>query len=1198
MRLLNYLLITILSLFFYISHGQSPKWLNYTNGDVINDIYEEGNYLWVGTNGGIVKVDKTTGTPTFFNQSSMGALLNGILSIAVDKNNVMWLGTENIGIVKYDGSQVSVYDSTSSNIKDIVDIEIDAQNKKWFIASGYLYDLTGTTITFHQVGNSTTATSITIDPLNNMWVGTKNEGLWKYDGVNWTNIQYPNIASNNVTDIEFDHNGDIWVATGTDLSSYIYGGINKYSSGNWSLITTGQYSSCRHISKDKLGMVWIAGNNDYVNLETSVKYSVYVPNTFACFYVDQQNNLWTGTWSGLYKLNQGVLTNYSLSNACIPYRSNTVYGVGFDSNNKPWIALYNEYLQGASITTIQNAKWENLTHANSRLSASKIKSILIDKNDIKYFVNEESYSMPRILQKNDGNYWTDLYVEKLEDEYMGAHCGALDHNNNFWAGFSTRHFPALQSTISKYDGADWTFIPKNGDGTSGKISSIAIDKNNNVWVTTGGYLGMYNGSTWTFYGPGGFDNFTALTIDKQDNKWFIDDSEGIQKFNAGTFTQYTKQNSSLPGNFVRAIKADSLGNIWLGIDEVGLVKFDGINSLIYTTENSGISGELINSVEVDKNNTKWISTSNGIVLFNESGIPAGSILEPCSLPSISAPSTKAGDTITGCMFYEISWQNNTGQNITATVYYSLDGGLTWKPIEKDVLSLPGNNKTTWKILGDINSTNCLIKIVNQNLPSMYSVSNGLFTVKSPANQKLLTITSPVKGSTLKTGEDIIISWTGTASRINIEYSSDNGATWNTIISNILNTGSYKWTTPGVASSEYVLRVNDYFDNCVTGSTDFQVIATPFFTITYPNAGQTLYVGSSQTLTWVSGNINSGLVNIDVSLDSGATWNSIAIAEANDGSYSWTVPNSLSAKVLFKISDNSDALVYDINNVCSKIEVKPITVVNPAKGEIITTCKKYDLKWTSKLPSASYRSYYSSDNGLTWTSAGSLYSTASPKTYSWSPPEVNCNPCLLKITDLSNKTIYGISDTFSIVMPPNSLKITYPKGGENILASSYTQIKWSGAPVDYYTVSYSLDSGATWLNISSNVYGLSSYWTVPSVNSSKALVKVVNNFHPTCYFGQSDSVFSISIVTSADDLLNASGIIVSPNPNYGSFLVKSESEAITIEKIELHDVTGKMIFESATASNNINVNVSGISEGIYFLKVVTPIGIKMKQIIIN
>ena len=63
-------LLNILLIFFFCfsatTLSQNPEWINYTNGDEINAIEMEGDYIWVGTRGGLVKVDTLSGNAIFF----------------------------------------------------------------------------------------------------------------------------------------------------------------------------------------------------------------------------------------------------------------------------------------------------------------------------------------------------------------------------------------------------------------------------------------------------------------------------------------------------------------------------------------------------------------------------------------------------------------------------------------------------------------------------------------------------------------------------------------------------------------------------------------------------------------------------------------------------------------------------------------------------------------------------------------------------------------------------------------------------------------------------------------------------------------------------------------------------------------------------------------------------------------------------
>lgn len=80
--------------------------------------------------------------------------------------------------------------------------------------------------------------------------------------------------------------------------------------------------------------------------------------------------------------------------------------------------------------------------------------------------------------------------------------------------------------------------------------------------------------------------------------------------------------------------------------------------------------------------------------------------------------------------------------------------------------------------------------------------------------------------------------------------------------------------------------------------------------------------------------------------------------------------------------------------------------------------------------------------------------------------------------------------------PVQTVITYPAGGEKFLPGESTVIQWEsyGDPANTFTVQYSTDNGSNWIDINTSVAAnlrqLS--WTVPSVNTEQALVRVSRN----------------------------------------------------------------------------------------------------------
>lgn len=96
------------------------------------------------------------------------------------------------------------------------------------------------------------------------------------------------------------------------------------------------------------------------------------------------------------------------------------------------------------------------------------------------------------------------------------------------------------------------------------------------------------------------------------------------------------------------------------------------------------------------------------------------------------------------------------------------------------------------------------------------------------------------------------------------------------------------------------------------------------TVTSPNGGESWPVGSSQTITWTStGSIGS--VDIQLSTDGGGNWSDIVSGTANDGGYTWTVPNSVSANCLIRIGETDGSVSDDSNAVFSIAATSSVTL---------------------------------------------------------------------------------------------------------------------------------------------------------------------------------------------------------------------------------------------------------------------------------
>ncbi|MCG6961599.1 hypothetical protein LJE82_17050, partial [bacterium BMS3Abin03] len=80
-------IIIILFLLFNVGiTAQAPDWINYTGGDEIMALAEEGDYIWVGTFGGLVKLNKKNNDAIFFNSCNSELPNNIIRAIYIDSD--------------------------------------------------------------------------------------------------------------------------------------------------------------------------------------------------------------------------------------------------------------------------------------------------------------------------------------------------------------------------------------------------------------------------------------------------------------------------------------------------------------------------------------------------------------------------------------------------------------------------------------------------------------------------------------------------------------------------------------------------------------------------------------------------------------------------------------------------------------------------------------------------------------------------------------------------------------------------------------------------------------------------------------------------------------------------------------------------------------------------------------------------------
>jgi len=499
--------------------------------------------------------------------------------------------------------------------------------------------------------------------------------------------------------------------------------------------------------------------------------------------------------------------------------------------------------------------------------------------------------------------------------------------------------------------------------------------------------------------------------------------------------------------------------------------------------------------------------------------------------TITITQPNGGEVLAACQVYTVKWTQTGSPSNYWNIDYSLDGGTIWTSVASNFLST--NGQFNWTV-PNVQSNTVLMRVYDALNASTVDQSNAFFTINIP-----IVLTSPDGGEVWQGGTVHNITWNalGTSNTYNIAYSTNGGSSWTNIVTNHSNaTGVYTWTVPNIPSTNCLVRVQDYVQNCMQDISASTFTITPAQPIlTSPNGGENLQQSCNHYITWNTSSFFS-TVRLEYSLNNGSSWTLITTSATNNGSYGWTVPNTASTLCLVRASNSASVSVNDVSN--STFTIAPaITVTNANGGETWYGCSTYPITWNHTSCVSYYNIDYSLDGGVSWIPIANAVYTSSQlvSTYNWQVPNgISSSQCRIRVSDYSNYVQSDMSNADFTIAPSNDITVTAPNGGQSLVGLSTYTISWTNLPSasGQYNLQYSTNNGSSWTNIASNITGNAYTWTVPNIPSNQCLIKVID-YANTCKFDQSDATFTI---TPAQPILTS--------PNGGENLQQSCNHYIT------------------------------------------------------
>jgi len=581
-------------------YGQNPEWMNFTNGNQITEITSDADTMWVGTQGGLVKIVKTTGATSFYNKLNSGLTDNWITTVKVAPDGKKWIGTGQGGLNIWDGVNWKVYDTSNS---PLVSNTIEAID---FDSSGVAYVADDWTICksnydsiweFAEIGY---ISCMVLDDQDKIWVGGRTT-LWHFDGYEWTDIELTGWYDF-ITSIAIDDQGVKWMSTWEGLVKYNDVTLVKYSPS--------QLSMAQSVKIDAEGNKWV-GSYYTLGKFNGTSWEFIYPNQngltdnhVSAIEIDAQNNKWIGTWRGLAMFNNSPWQTYNTSSSGIP--ENYINTIAIDKAGNKWMGSWDN----AALIKFNDNEW-SLFQPDS--GTEFIDRLVIDMEGKKWI----SDMYHGILVYNDTSW---VLYDTINSGLPGNYVRSLfaDKDNNIWIG-------TQNDGLAKFDQSDWTlFNPSNTCMEGYWVEDVFIDGTGSIWLGDDFHgvvkLNESGCENFNMSNSGIVSGFVEkIACDSQGKMWFGTQG-GISSFDGTNWNSYYLGTPGHSIYIINDVAADNEGNIWVASDGAGLYKFDGSVWTNYNVTNSGLCCNYVKTIAIDSLGTKWIGTWTGVSLFNEEGI--------------------------------------------------------------------------------------------------------------------------------------------------------------------------------------------------------------------------------------------------------------------------------------------------------------------------------------------------------------------------------------------------------------------------------------------------------------------------------------------------------------------------------------------------------------------------------------------------
>lgn len=611
--------------------ARAGEWQHYTFASSVHTIAEEDNYLWLATDNGLVRFDKSTYEKKIFTRTNSELPSSRVTCVVVDHDGVKWMATED-KLVRFDDVTWQTYSRVDkvSALSGVGTLYVDHNNTLWAASWRTLYSYSNGNWRSH--------------PSPGFFVQTITEtedGMLMLGGEGPTRLYNPAtglllqadaesafVSGARFTAISLDSAGQVWASDATEQ------GVIRFSTDtatrfDYTNSPIEKYSRVNDIVTDRDGMIWIATSRNGLVRYDGTTWRTFVaadlsspdpssPPVVMALTTDDRQNLYIGYQNG--------------------------YGV-FDGTDMRWDA-----------------------HTGTDFG---VQSLSVDQQGTTWLVARTS-----------ADFIPGAPLSLLDIGEQNAHCVLTDRNGTIWIG--------TDNGVVAYDHlVQREFTPFNSKMLH-HCTAIAEAPDGALWFGVTSGIVRYDGTTWTRYVAHSIPALAGVTpaamaFDSTGTLWIGNSRSAGQplvRFDGREWSAF----STLDGSrlyTVPALVTDRNGTLWLATcsrssdarerGQGALARLDGTEWTVYpyAAANSPLPSSFVTSLAVDANNDLWIGTHNGLLRHRSDKVTV-SVAEPSRetlAPSFLGQNRPNPASVLTTIPYEIP--GNAVQQVQLTVFNTL-----------------------------------------------------------------------------------------------------------------------------------------------------------------------------------------------------------------------------------------------------------------------------------------------------------------------------------------------------------------------------------------------------------------------------------------------------------------------------------------------------------------------------------------------